>query len=105
MACSATQTTSAVNLTGLTQGTTYTYKAYSGSGCADSTRLATASFRTALTVSNLSESHVGNLSANGNTTGGGLFTTGAIRAATRCPSWKSQSDPSSKTTTTKVLPR
>ena len=38
--CSAAQTTSAVNLTGLATGTSHTFKAYSDSGC--STELATA---------------------------------------------------------------
>ncbi len=56
--CSAAQSTAAVNLTGLTSGTTYTYKAYSNSTC--STLLATSvAFTSGSVVS------VGNLTKNG----------------------------------------
>ena len=79
-ACSAVQTGSSANLTGLTWGTTYVYKAYSAAGCADANLLATAAaFTTASeSVSNMGETSRGinvgvlaaDLEANAFTTGG-----------------------------------
>ena len=58
--CSGAQTGAAVNLTGLTEGASYTYKAYSDSSC--STELASVTFDTlAITLT------VGSLSATGAT--------------------------------------
>ena len=46
--CSAAQTNPAAALSGLTQNTSYTYKAYSDSGCTAANELATETFMTAL---------------------------------------------------------
>ena len=48
--CSAAQTNAAVALSGLTQNTSYTYKAYSDSGCTAANELATETFRTHATT-------------------------------------------------------
>ena len=66
------------DLTGLTAGTWYTYKAYSDSSCSTANELAAEAFSSAVTVSNLSESN----SPNSHTIGGTVqwaqeFTTGS----------------------------
>ena len=59
-ACSSAQTGSAAVLSGLTAGTTYTYKAYGDANCADANLLATAAFTVGgESVSNLSETSRG----------------------------------------------
>ena len=69
--------TASKDLTGLSSFTTYTYKAYSASGCASANLLATASaFTTGVSVSNLSETEA-STALNLGTDWGQEFTTGS----------------------------
>ena len=69
--------TAAKDLTGLSSYTTYTYKAYSATGCADTNLLATASaFTTGVSASNLSETEA-STALNLATDWGQEFTTGS----------------------------
>ena len=65
----ADKTSATHSLSSLTAGAEYTYKAYSGSGCTTANEIASETFTTAVTVSNLSES------ANGTGNVGRQFTT------------------------------
>ena len=58
--------TTTATLTGLTAGTSYTYKAYDASGCADADEVASAQFTTPVTVSNLSQNTSGRLYVGNN---------------------------------------
>ena len=77
-ACSAAQTGSAA-LSGLTAGTTYTYKAYSDANCADANLLATAAFTVGgESVSNMGEASNGaGIGVTGTFTEANAFTTGS----------------------------
>ena len=76
--CSSAQSGATATLTGLTAGTTYTYKAYSDSGCTTANLVATASaFTTAITAGNLGETTGTALLNINNLAYGQAFTTGS----------------------------
>ena len=77
--CSSAQSGATATLTGLTAGTTYTYKAYSDSGCTTANLVATASaFTTAITVGNLGETgSLTTLTVDSGKAFGQAFTTGS----------------------------
>ena len=76
--CSSVQSGATATLTTLTAGTTYTYKAYSDSGCTTANLLATASaFTTAITAGNLGETTHSTLLSITNLAVGQAFTTGS----------------------------
>ena len=79
--CKGPVATATQDVTGLSPNTGYVYKAYTGSACTDAQRIATAPFRTTLTVSNLAKAQEGTITVgnNGNKLAG-QFTTGSHAA-------------------------
>ena len=79
--CSSAITGKTHDLSALTAGAWYTYRAYGANGCADASELAAAVFSAAVTVSNLSPGSAGTLSigyaSGGQQTGSQAFTTGS----------------------------
>ena len=65
------------DLTGLTAGTTYTYKAYSATGCNSADEIASETFTAAVTVSNLSKSNATTHTLSSTVAWAQEFTTGS----------------------------
>ena len=76
--CEGPVSTTTESLTGLSANTTYTYKAYSDSACSEANLLDTMAFRSAVSVSSLTQSGSGQVTVGGasNTRIAQQFTTG-----------------------------
>ena len=75
-ACTGPVSGTSQRVTTLTLNTAYVYKAYGDSNCSAAGLLATAGFRTAITVSNLTKAHDGFGPVSGSQKSAGAFTTG-----------------------------